>query len=112
MSQDVQACKQHLDRFFRRYPDPVMQEGAMKALRFLASDDEPLAGKPEGWAAGILYGLANRYRRPCGVGGILNAEFAAFFGVSMDTIRNRAAKVVQAITICPVGACHTIPSPL
>ncbi len=99
-SQDVHACKQHLDRFFRSYPDPVMQESAVKSLRFLAAGDQPLPGKPEGWAAGILYYcLANRYRRPCGVAGILNAEFERFYDVSMDTVRNRAAKVVRAITV-------------
>jgi len=65
----------------------------------MANGDKPLAGKPEGWAAGIIYGLANRHRRACGVPGSLNAEFDQFFGVSMDTVRNRAAKVVRAMTV-------------
>jgi len=98
-SPSVETCRQNLERFFRHYPDQVMQESAMKALRFLASGGKPLAGKPEGWAAGILYYLANRYKRPCGVAGILNAEFEQFFGVSMDTVRKRAAHVMRAITI-------------
>jgi len=66
---------------------------------FLAAFGEPLPGKPEGWAAGILYYLANRHKRPCGVAGILNAEFERFFSVSMDTVRKRAAHVLRAITI-------------
>jgi hypothetical protein len=62
-----------------------MQKRAMKVLRFLATGEDPLPGKPEGWAAGIIYALANRGRKACGVQGILNAESEQFFGVSMDT---------------------------
>ena len=99
MSQTTQLCREHLDRFFKSYPDPAMQKRATKALRFLASGDAPLVGKPEGWAAGIIYALANRGRRACGVPGVLNAEFEQFFGVSMSTVRKRAAQVVRAINI-------------
>ena len=99
MSQDVRVCRDHLNRFFKSYPDPTMQKSALKALRFLASRDEPLGGKPEGWAAGIIYGLATRHRRPCGVPGILNAEFEQFFDVSMSTVRKRAAQVMREVTV-------------
>ena len=99
MRQDIQACREHLDRFFTRYPDPTFQQRAAKALRFLSPGDAPLAGKPQGWAAGIVYALANRGRRACGVPGILNAEFEQFFRVSMSTVRKRAAQVLRAISI-------------
>ena len=99
MSQTTQLCREHLDRFFESYPDPTMQRSALKALRFLASRREPLAGKSEGWAAGIIYGLAARHRRPCGVPGILNADFELFFGVSMSTVRKRAAQVMREVTL-------------
>ena len=99
MSQDIRRCQDHLDCFFIRYPDPTLQQRAGKALRFLASGNDPLAGKPEGWAAGIIYALASRGRQACGVPGILNAEFEQFFGVSMSTVRKRAAQILRAITV-------------
>ena len=55
--------------------------------------DEPLLGRSAGWAAGIVYALANRYRIACGVPGLLNKDLEEFFGVKMETIRNRAARV-------------------
>ncbi|MBM4037692.1 MAG: hypothetical protein FJ290_04185 [Planctomycetes bacterium] len=99
MSQSTRACQRYLDRFFRSYPDPALQKRATKALRFLAAGDGPLAGKPAGWAAGIIYALVNRGRRGCGVPGILNAEIERFFGVSMGTVRKRAAQVLRAMEV-------------
>ena len=93
------ACSDHLDRFFVSYGDTKMQKAAMKALRYLAAGDEPMRGKPEGWAAGIVYALANRDRRACGVPGMLNAEFEEFFGVTMSTVYKRAAQVERALEI-------------
>ena len=93
------ACRDHLDRFFASYGDAKMQKAAMKALRFLVAGDEPMRGKPEGWAAGIIYALANRDRRACGVPDMLNAEVEEFFGVTMSTIRRRAAEVDRALEI-------------
>ena len=93
------TCGEHLDRFFASYGDTKMQKAAMKALRFLAAGDEPMRGKPEGWAAGIVYALANRDRRACGVPGMLNAEFEEFFGVTMGTVYKRAAQVERALDI-------------
>ena len=93
----IEFCREHLDRFFANYGDVKMQKAAMKALRFLAADDEPMRGKPEGWAAGIVYALANRDRRACGLPGMLNAEFDDFFGVTMSKVYNRAAQVERAM---------------
>jgi len=98
--QDIQAeCRRHLDRFFASYGDAKMQKAAMKALRFLTAGDEPMGGKPEGWAAGIVYAFANRDRRACGLPGMLNAEFEEFFGVTMSTVYKRAAEVERALEI-------------
>jgi len=99
MSQNMKACKEHLERFFRNYPDPMAQKLAMKILRIVDVCDVPLTGKPEGWAAGIIYALATRGRQACGVPGLLNAEFEEFFHVSMSTVRKRAAHVLRAIEI-------------
>jgi len=76
-----------------------MQKAATKALRFLAADEEPMHGKPGGWAAGIVYSLANRDRRACGVPWMPNAEFEEFFGVTMSTVYKRAAQVERALEI-------------
>ena len=71
----------------------------MKALRFLAAGYEPMRRKPEGWAAGTVYALANRDRRACGMPGMLNAEFEEFFGVTMSTVYRRAAEVEWALEV-------------
>ena len=97
--QTMAQCREHLDRFFASYGHAKMQKAAMKALRFLAADDEPMRGKPEGWVAGIVYALANRDRRACGVPGMLNSEFEEFFGVTMSTVYKRAAQVERALEI-------------
>ena len=91
------ACREPLERFFGNHPNAVMKIRVLKALRFLTSIDKPLLGKPEGWAAGIIYAAANRDRQACGVPGILNREFEAFFDVSMGTIRRRAAQVAALL---------------
>ena len=92
-------CRIYLDRFFTHYRAPSMRKSAEKVLRFLAVSDEPMNGKPEGWAAGIIYAIANLNRRACGVPGILNADLEDLFGVTMSTIRKRAAQVTRAIEI-------------
>lgn len=91
------ACREHLNRFFVAYPDPVRQQKSMKALRLLRASDKPLAGKSEGWAAGIIYAVATDGRTPCGVPGVLNSEFERFMGVTMSTTRYRAARVKELI---------------
>ncbi|MEX2388696.1 MAG: DUF6398 domain-containing protein [Phycisphaeraceae bacterium] len=90
-------CREHLDRFFLVYPDPVLQQRSMKALRMLRASDKPLTGKTEGWAAGIIYAVANDGCSPCGVPGVLNSEFERFMGVTMSTVRERAARVREVI---------------
>ena len=92
-------CREHLDRFFASYRNAALKRSCQKALRFLTALDDPVRGKPEGWAAGIVYAVANRYCRPCGVPGILNADFERFSGVSRSTIRKRAAQVDGALEI-------------
>ena len=91
------ACRGHLGQFFDRCPDAALQRRALKALRLLTACDMLLAGKTAGWAAGIIYAVANRDRQACGVPGLLNSEFEALFGVSMGTIRKRAAQIAQLL---------------
>ncbi len=93
-----EECRTCLDRFFKAYPNAVLQARANKALRLLRASEKPLKGKPEGWAAGIIYFVATDGHVPCGVPDILNADFAALMNVSMETARHRAARVKDVIT--------------
>lgn len=93
------ACQESLERFFGEHPDAAMHRRALKALRLMMACETPLRGKPEGWAAGIIYGLANRDRQACGVPGLLNSEVEALFGVSMGTIRKRAAQIERLLAV-------------
>jgi hypothetical protein len=72
---------------------------SLKALRLLRASEKLLAGKPEGWAAGIIYAVAICDRPACGVPGLLNSEFAALMGVSMSTARDRVARVAALLTL-------------
>lgn len=92
-------CRQRLQDFFQGHPDAAMQKRALKTLRLLIACDEPLSGNPHGWAGGIIYHLANRDRQACGVPGLLNSEVEARFGVSMGTIRKRAAQIARKLAV-------------
>jgi hypothetical protein len=85
-------------KFFATHPDAELEKHALRALRFLRCSEKPLGGKPEGWAAGIIYAVANQDRQACGVPGVLNSEFEAIMGVSMSTVRLRAAQVQRLWT--------------
>lgn len=80
-------------------PNSALQRKAADCLTFLMKSGKPLLGALRAWAAGIIYAVANLNRFPCGVDGVLDAEFAAFFGMSMTTIRNRAAQIDTLYTI-------------
>ena len=86
-------CRDFLYRFFESYCDDALRKKAFKELRIVMASDKQLLGRPAGWAAGIVYALANRYRSACGVPGLLNKDLEELFGVSMGTIRERAAQV-------------------
>ena len=91
-------CQALLDRFYKAHPDDAMQKRARQALRFLRTSEKPLKGKPEGWAAGILYAVANDARIPIGIPGALNTEFKALMGVKMRPVCERAARVRELMT--------------
>jgi hypothetical protein len=90
-------CRKHLDRFFAAHPNAALEKQSHKALRLLRACEKPLQGKPEGWAAGIIYAVATDGRIPCGVPDILNADFERFMGVTMSTVRTRAARAKELI---------------
>ena len=91
------ACHGYLGHFFSRHSDAALQKRVLKAFRLLTTSEKPLTGEPAGWAAGLIYVVANRDRQPCGVPGMLNSEFESLFGVSMGTIRKRAARIAELL---------------
>lgn len=86
-------CREQLDRFFAAHPNATSEKRAHKALRLLRASEKPLQGKPEGWAAGIIYTVATDGRIPCGVPGVLNSEFAVHGHDDVD----RTARVKELI---------------
>lgn len=94
-----QECQEHLDRFFARWPNRLLQEKSNKALRMLRASSEPLKGKTEGWAAGVIYFAATDGHIPRGVPEASNAEFSAFMGVPMKTARRRSGRVRDIVLI-------------
>lgn len=94
-----QSCQRLLTAFFKKFPNPPLQAEADRMLKSLLDFKVPMPGKSGGWAGGIVYALANQYRRACGVPGLLNKECEAFFNVSMAMIYKRAAKIRQLVPI-------------
>ena len=94
-----QNCQQLLAAFFTKCPDARLKIDADRTLNRLMVQKVPMLGKPGGWAGGIIYALANQYRRACGIPGLLNKECKEFFKVSMETIYRRAAMIKRLSVI-------------
>ena len=88
-----QLCLKLMSAYFEKCPNPYLQVEVIKILKSLQDSIFPLPGNPGGWAAGIIYALANQYRRACGIPGLLNKECEKFFDVSMGTIYKRATTI-------------------
>lgn len=95
---DAEAvCRDCLNRFFSKYEHLAYLHGnCTEVLRLLVAAGVLLTGSPAGWAAGIVYAVANDAKRPCGVPGILNADFERAFGVTMSTVRKRVGAVQRS----------------
>lgn len=91
-----QACHQLLLMFFKRYPNAALRTTAYGTLGRLLASKAPLAGKPGGWAAGVVYAVGSR---GCGVPDVLNRELEEAFGASMSTIYKRAAQVKRLLDL-------------
>ena len=89
-----EACRRLLAAFFAKHPNDQLRGQSEDVLKALEKKDHPLPGKPGGWAAGIVYAVGCTI---CGVPGVLNAELEKAFGVSMSTVRRRAAGVRREI---------------
>lgn len=96
---DPMRCSTEIELFCEDRSDALTSAQTQRILRLLKGSDTKLRGNASGWAAGIIYYLANRDRIPCGVPGLLNSEFTAFFKVSMKTVRRRAAAVARIVEV-------------
>jgi hypothetical protein len=93
------TCQQLLAYFFQKYPNPHLQIEVNRILKRFLALKIPMLGKPGGWAGGIIYALANQYRRPCGIPSLLNKEIEKFFNVSIETIYRRARRIRELLLI-------------
>lgn len=90
---DNKTCRQYLTDYFKEYPNPSLQRETLAMLRGLLDFEVPMLGKAGGWAGGIVYAAINRYKRACGITGLLNQECEVFFGVSISTIHKRSWQI-------------------
>ena len=100
-----QACRELITAFFKKYPNHSLQVQVFHLLESFGDFEMPMSGPPGGWAGGIIYALSNRYKRACGMPGLLNKQCEEFFGVSMSTIYKRSwmiRKMLDFESILPV----------
>jgi hypothetical protein len=88
-----------LAAFFKHFPNSRLQSEVNCVLKSLMDFRIPMPGKSGGWAGGMIYALANRCRRACGIPGLLNKESEEFFNVSMSMIYKRAAVIRKLLTM-------------
>jgi hypothetical protein len=87
-----------LVEFFEKHPNNDLRDRVSVALAKLARSKTNFPGKPEGWAAGIVFALGSR---GCGVPNVLNSELEKAFGATMSTIYKRAWAVKRLLGLCP-----------
>lgn len=73
-----------------------------------------LKGKPQGWAAGILYALGgvNFLTDPTRAPYMKSTEIAEGFGVSVATMHGKAKVIRQALDLIPLHPSWCLPSQL
>jgi len=87
----IDKCRDALDAYFTQYPNPNLQASCMGALFKFLKDNPELNGNLNGWMGGLVYAVDNDgIISPCGVRGMLNADFEKAWGVTMGTIRKRS----------------------
>ena len=93
-----ETCAQMFVAFFKKYPNDDLRERAALALLAMMKREKVFPGKPEGWAAGIVFAVGSR---GCGVPDVLNSDLEKAFGVSMSTIYKRAWAIKRLLGLCP-----------
>lgn len=91
-----QACQPLLAAFFRKFPNARLQVKVNHIMKKLLTLKIPMAGKPGGWAGGIMYAVSSI---GVGVPDVLNSELEKAFKVSMGTIYKRAAMIRNLLSL-------------
>jgi len=89
-----ETCAQLFNTFFRKYPDDDLRKGSALTLLALLKRQKVFTGKPEGWAAGIVFAVGSH---GTGVPDVLNSDLEKAFGVTMSTIYKRAWAVKRLL---------------
>jgi hypothetical protein len=89
-----ETCAQLYIAFFKKYPNDDLKKRTALALLALLKRKKVFPGKPEGWAAGIVFAVGSR---GCGVPDVLNDDLAKAFGVTMSTIYKRSWAVKRLL---------------
>jgi hypothetical protein len=94
-----ETCAQLYVAFFRKHPNEKLRKQTALALLALLKRKKVFPGKPEGWAAGILFAVGSA---GCGVPDVLNSELEKAFDVTMSTIYKRAWEVRRLLGLTGV----------
>jgi hypothetical protein len=92
-----EVCARLFNAFFKKYPNDYLRELTARTLLDVMKRQKVFPGKPEGWAAGIVFAVGSR---GCGVPDVLNSELAEAFDVDMGTIRKRSWAVKRLLGLC------------
>ena len=90
------TCARLFVAFFKKYSNDHLRKRAAVALLAVLKRKKVFPGKPEGWAAGIVFAVGSV---GCGVPDVLNSELEKAFGVTMRTIYKRAWAVKRLLGV-------------
>jgi len=96
---DAQKC---LDSFYKQFPHADRERRAATCLRFLASSDALIPGKPEEWAGGVAYMLDSAPLQPEDESAMVDGHFAKAFGVTVYKVKKYAEKARLELDVLPV----------
>ena len=89
-----ETCAQLFNAFFKDRPHDGLLERCVLALLAVTKRQKSFPGKPEGWAAGIMFAVCSA---GCGVPDVTNSEVEKAFGVTMNTVYERAWAVKRLL---------------
>ncbi len=100
-------CDEHLDDEYKQFSREL-------AVEVCQTDSPALKGKPESWAAGVVYALGrvNFLDDPSQTPHMKSAEVAKGFGISTGTMQAKARTIMESLDLVPLEPAWTLPSRL
>ena len=95
-----ETCAELFSAFFKNHPHDGLLERSVLTMIALVKRKKVFPGKPEGWAAGIVFAVGSV---SCGVPDVTNSDLEKAFGVSMSTIYKRAWAIKRLLGLLPPG---------